>query len=71
MSKSAQACWQPLFFIFDGYSDNEAWPKGRGEVPRRQKESGNPSADRVVKHQESWLSNELRPLALLKIGWYR
>jgi hypothetical protein len=59
MSKSAQASRQTLFFIFDRYSDNKAWPEGRGEASRRQKERRNPSTDRVVKHQESWLSKRI------------
>ena len=61
MSKSAQASRQTLFFIFDRYSDNETWPEGRGEASRRQNELLSPSADRVVKHQESWLSKRIAP----------
>jgi hypothetical protein len=38
MSKSAQANRQTLFFILDRYNDNKAWPEGRGEASRRQKE---------------------------------
>jgi hypothetical protein len=68
MSKSAQASRQTLFFIFDRYGDNETWPQARGMASRRQKESCNPSTDRVVKHQDSWLSRNCARWHYVKIG---
>jgi hypothetical protein len=68
MGKRAQSSRQTLFFIFDRYSDNETLPEARGMASRRQKESYNPSTDRVVKHQDSWLSRNCARWHYVKIG---
>jgi hypothetical protein len=53
LTKSAQASWKALFFIFDRDSDHEARSDGRREPSRWQSEATNPCTDRVVKHRVS------------------
>jgi hypothetical protein len=56
LSKGAQAGRQALFFISDGYGDNEAWSDGQDKPWGRQRKGRDPCAGWVVKHRESCIA---------------